>query len=402
MSKAARPSVDQALALIWDATDPLGAETIPIGDAVGRITAGTVRALRDTPAFRASAMDGFALRSADTRTASQDRPIHLRLHAPVFAGAWPQSLPEGVAVAISTGAAAPEGADTILVREAAQVREATLIVSAPVAAHKNLRLIGEDAVAGAEIAPGGLRLSPAMIGALVAYGLADVSVQRLPRIGLISTGSELTTQGAQPSTGALVDSNAPMIRSALTALGLPADFIGIAADDKGAIDTALDAASNSDLVLSTGGVSAGDLDLVRARLEARGAQIVFHGVRMRPGKPLLLARLKDGRAYLGLPGTPVAALATFRFFAMHAIRRLSGLGPEAGETISHNGVARDGTTLFLRARRVAGSDGRPIADTILDQRPHILRSVFAADLWLRLDADEDGERATAYPFSASL
>ena len=402
MSKTDRPSVEEALALIWQATGPLGVETISCSHAAGRTTAQSVLAKRDTPAFRVSAMDGFALRSVDAIGASDASPVRLRLLDPVFAGTWPQALPGGAAVPISTGAPVPEGADAVLVREAACLRAGDLVLDTPVAPDRNIRQVGEDALAGDVILPPGARLSPAMIGALTAYGVARAPVWKSPRIGVISTGSELTGSDAEPACAAFVDSNGPMIRSAVTQLGLCADFIGIARDERQALDAALDAASASDLIVSTGGVSAGDLDLVRERLEARGAEIIFHGVRMRPGKPLLFARLADGRLYFGLPGTPIAALATFRFFVTHAIRRLSAMPPEQGEAIRHNGGAREGTTLFLRARRATDRQGRPLADTRLDQRPHILRSVFEADLWLRLHDGEGGDNGLAYAFSAQL
>ncbi|MBO9707506.1 MAG: molybdopterin molybdotransferase MoeA [Caulobacter sp.] len=404
MTPTQRPSVERALALIWQAAAPLGVETISCSHAAGRTTAQGIQAMRDTPTFRASAMDGFALCSGDTTAASHKAPVRLRLLSPVFAGMPVQPLARGAAIPISTGAPVPEGADAVLVREAAEIRAGELVLDRPVLQDRNVRQIGEDARAGDMILPPGAWLSPAMIGALTAYGVARLPVWRSPGVAVISTGSELMGSGAVLERAAFVDSNGPMIRSAVGQLGLGADFIGIARDERHALDAALDAASASDLVVSTGGVSAGDLDLVRERLEARGAEIIFHGVRMRPGKPLLFARLADGRLYFGLPGTPVAALVTFRFFVTHAIRRLAGLPAEQGEPIRHNGVAREGTTLFLRARRGTSPQGHPLADTQLDQRPHILRSIFEADLWLRLhDGDGEGDESSlAYPFTARL
>jgi molybdopterin molybdotransferase len=193
----------------------------------------------------------------------------------------------------------------------------------------------------------------------------------------------------------LVDSNAPMIAACAQAFGLPCDFLGAAADQAEAIDRLLDRASECDILLSTGGVSAGDLDLVRDRLEARGAMVYFHGVRMRPGKPILFARLADGRPYFGLPGNPVAALTGFRFFVVPALRRLLGLPEEKGEPVECTAAPRSDCTLILRGRRVTPS----AVDCDLDQRSHVLSSTLAADCWIKLR--ENGE-AEAFPLVGRL
>jgi len=392
-----RPSVDEALATIWASLAPLGTETIATGDAFGRVTAMPLRARRDVPGFPMSAMDGFALASAATQTASDATPIAFRLVAPIYAGSWPVPLAPGTAAPIATGAPVPAGADTALVREQAEIEGDRLLLRRPLEPGRNVRQTGEDMVAGREILRAGTMISPQGVGALAAFGIDRLEVRRQPRIGLISTGSELGGIGEKIGDAGLIDSNGPMIAACAQALGLPSNFLGRAADQAAAIDLLLDGSDACDLVLSTGGVSAGDMDLVRGRLEARGARILFHGVRMRPGKPILFALLADGRPYFGLPGNPVAALVSFRFFVVHALRRMLGLTPEPGERVSCNAAPREGTTLILRGRRTA--DPAEV-DCTLDQRSHVLSSTLLADCWIKLA--EGSAAAEAFPIVARL
>ena len=390
-----RPSVDEARSIIRERLSPLAAETIPTGDAFGRVTAAPQHARRDVPGFPMSAMDGYAVRSADTENASESAPALLLPVEPVYAGGWPPPLQPGTAAPIATGAPIPDGADAVLVREQAQFEAGRLVLCRPVEPRRNVRQTGEDMVAGARILEAGAILSPHAVGALAAFGVDRLEVRRQPRIGLISTGSELSGIGEETGAAGLIDSNAPMIAACAQALGLPATFLGRAPDQAAAIDLLLDGSEGCDLVLSTGGVSAGDLDLVRARLEARGAQILFHGIRMRPGKPVLFALLADGRPYFGLPGNPVAALVGFRFFVVAALRRMLGLAAEQGELVSCNAAPRDGTALILRGRRTA--DPRVI-DCELDQRSHVLSSTLLADCWVVLG--EGGPPARSFPLVA--
>jgi len=392
-----RPSVDEALALIRDRIVPLHTETIATEDGFGRATAMPLLARRDVPAFPMSAMDGFALHSADTTQASDAAPLALRLVAPVYAGRVPAPLERGTAAPIATGAAVPAGADAVLVREQAEFADSHLLVRRPIDPRRNVRQPGEDVVAGAEIVKAGTLLGPQAVGALAAFGVDRLEVRRRPKIGLISTGSELSGIGEAVGAAGLIDSNAPMIAACAQALGLQTHFLGRAPDQAAALDLLLEGSSGCDLVLSTGGVSAGDLDLVRDRLEAHGAHILFHGVRMRPGKPILFALMADGRPYFGLPGNPVAALVGFRFFVMQALRRMLGLAPEQGAPVSCNAAPREGTTLILRGRRTADP---AVVDCALDQRSHVLSSTLLADCWVKLG--EDGSGAQAFPIIARL
>lgn len=395
--KAARPSFEEALAVIWHAIAPLGTESVAVDHAFGRVTATALRARRNVPRFPVSAMDGYALQSADSLSASPAVPVVLQLVEPVFAGRSPTPLMPGTAAPIATGAPLPAGADAVLVRERAELVEGQLLVRSAIDALKNVRQTGEDTMAGAEIMGPGTVLTPHAIGALAAFGIDRLDVWRRPRMGLISTGSELSGVGQVTGDAGLIDSNAPMIAACARALDLPCVFLGRAVDQAEAIDLLLDGASAADIVLSTGGVSAGDLDLVRRRLEARGAEILLHGVRMRPGKPILFARLADGRPYFGLPGNPVAALTGFRFFVVHALRCMLGLAPEPGESVTCNAEGRPDCTLLLRGRRTADPSR---IDCGLDQRSHVLSSTLLADCWVK--TSEGGATTEAFPIVARL
>lgn len=395
-----RPSVDAALDLIEAMVAPLGSETVAVAEALGRISAEPAIARLDVPRFVASAMDGFAVRSADVAAASATHPIDLPLGAPVPAGGEAGTLEPGHAVPISTGARLPAGADAVLIREFGEVVDgAFLRVRDPIDPWRNVRDRGEDMAQGGALIGAGWRITPDAIGALVACGIERIAVRRMPRIVLVSSGSELASDAAGLSNSAkAIDCNAPMILAAARSLGLPVRFLGRMADTPDAVAGMFDAAfadGEGDILISTGGVSAGDFDLVRAGLEARGVAIHFHGVQMRPGKPLLFATLPDGRPYFGLPGNPVAALVAFRFFVMAAVRRMLGLVREPGESVLADAEPREDTTLFLRGRRTIDGAGRVRIETDFDQRSHILSSVVAADHWLRVAPDGQGFRA--YP-----
>lgn len=396
---ATRPGVDEALAIIASSACPLGIEEIDTGVAAGRVTAGPIHAARDFPGFDAAAMDGFAV-GYDPGATLQ----HIRVVGSVAAGQWAPPLAAGTATRISTGAPVPAGATAILIQEAATLVESDgaeyLRLCEPVEIGRNIRCRGEDVRQGAAVLSIGVRLTPDAIGALISYGVRRVPVRRVPTLALISTGSELAVAGDHDlASGHIFDSNGPMIAAAIREAGLAVDFLGSAADRGDDLRALIDRAMSgpATLILSTGGVSRGEHDHVRRVLEDLGATILFHGVRMRPGKPMLVARLPDGRLYFGLPGNPVAALVAFRFFVLHAVRMHLGLPAEAGDPVATSPGGRPDSTLFLRGRKIMGQDGSVAIDTSLDQRSHILRSVVQADTWLRIDERDGRTIARAYP-----
>lgn len=388
-----KPNVDTALSILRHNAPYLSAEFIPVSAAVRRIVATSPRAELPVPRFHASAMDGFAVSSSSTYGASAEAPVWLDLaEGTGAAGTFPRILGPSEVARIATGAPIPCGADAVLTKEYASSlmagEDSRFFLTSPVPAGCNVRLAGEDVPAGVNICTPGKALSPAAIGLLVAAGVPHIEVRRLPRVCTISTGSELV-----PPTKALdhpahiPDSNGPMLTASLDELGLPNHRHRHTIDRPGLLNEIL-TDQDTDVFVSTGGVSVGDFDLIPAALSEIGATIHFNGVAMRPGKPILFATLPNGTPFIGLPGNPVAAAVGFRFFFIALLRAMLGAPAEAGVPIGTSITRRAGTTLFLRGSAFHDSQGVLGVTLERDQRSHVLSSVVAADSWIRADGDE--------------
>jgi molybdopterin molybdotransferase len=321
--------VDEARDRVLDAVAALPVESVPLTEALGRVLAGDVSAEADLPPFANAAMDGFAVRSADTTGASRETPVRLGVVGQVAAGIIPDAVVEsGTAVRIMTGARLPVGADAVVrfeeTDEADGLGPRTRAVEIRVAVRpgEHVRLPGEDVRAGALVLRPGSRLRPPEIGLLAALGWARVTVHRRPKVGIIATGDELCPPGQTPRPGQIPDSNGPMIAAYAAACGGLAVRLGIARDEPADLRARLAAAGDVDLLLTTGGVSVGDYDVVKDVLREDG-RIELWRVRLKPGKPLAFGRI-GGRPLIGLPGNPVAAAVAFVLFARPAILRLLG------------------------------------------------------------------------------
>lgn len=394
---AEKISVSEALDRIERHVSPSAPLWIAIdAEAEGHILAAPVTAAADTPRFDCSAMDGFALSSRESHAATPSVPVLLDLAADIAAEAVPAALPPRTAAPISTGAAIPAGADVVVAKEYGRITGGKLKLTESAAAGRNVRRRGEDAPAGAHVASAGAPLSPELIAALLSYGVSQVEARRPPYIEIVATGSELAPHIGGDSR-ARIDSNGPMIGAMCRSLGLPYRVTRPIRDDLEQLCHRLLSSGNdprADVLVSTGGVSVGAHDLVCEALDRIGAQIIFHGIAMRPGKPMLFAILPDGRPFFGLPGNPVAALVGFRFFVLAAIRAMLGLPRETGRQIAAPAPPRDGTTLFLRAR--TGSPSSNELELLDDQRSHILASVIAANSWIRLETTAEGTSARLF------
>ena len=309
--------VAEAQARLLTLATPLGIETVPLIEAAGRWAAANVAARRTQPAAELSMMDGYAIRFADM-------PGPWQLIGESRAGAgFDGTLDAGDAVRIFTGAPVPQGADAILVQEEA-TREGDLVQltgEGPPSVGSNIRPRGSDFAEGAILVAEGERLTPGRIAAAAVGGYGALAVRRRPRIALISTGDELVPPG-EPAEGVMLPaSNGVMLRA----------LIGAAAEveDKGIVPDRLDALveafriGQADIIVTTGGASVGDHDLVRPALAEAGAELDFWRIAMRPGKPMLAGRLGD-TIVLGLPGNPVSAFVTAQLFLLPLIARLGG------------------------------------------------------------------------------
>lgn len=319
---------DAAWAAILGFVEPLESVTAGLGEALGHCLAETVKADRDLPPTDRSAMDGYAVRSDDLKTA----PRTLRLSGEVAAGspARPRLRP-GCCIRVYTGACIPPGADAVAIQEQTEERQEGLVLfRAPVVAGANILRRGEDARKGEVLLHPGQRISAAETGILAAVGKASVRIYRKPRVKILCTGSELLDVSAKPRPHEIRNSVGPAIAAALCDWGFDRPGYQTVPDDPSAILNALRRAlRTSDAVLLTGGVSVGRYDYVPEAIRSAGGAIRFHGVAMKPGKPTLFATIEGRKLIFGLPGNPLSALNAFHEFVLPALRRLSGRPSEA-------------------------------------------------------------------------
>ncbi len=340
--------VAEALDRLLAGVGPLPAETVPLAAARGRILAEDVAAKLTQPPFDAAAMDGYAIRWTDR--AGPWRIIGESAAGHGFGG----SVGPGEAARIFTGAPLPAGADTIVVQEEIARADdiATLSGEGPPRTGAHIRKAGQDFTAGAAIALPGDRLTPARLGLLAAAGHGEVDVVRRPRVTLITTGDELVSPGTLPGPNQIVSSNNIMIAALCEAVGATTADPGIIPDRREALAAAL-LAADGDLIITIGGASVGDHDLVVPVLRDLGAEMDFWKIAMRPGKPMLAGSL-HGRRIIGLPGNPVSAYVGALLFVLPLLARLGGrqaaLRVERlplAAPLGPNGVRRD----HLRAQR---------------------------------------------------
>lgn len=364
--------VDDARRLVLEPLRPLGTETVSLAAAAGRFLAAPVRALDAAPPFDASEMDGYAVRAADVAAASEARPVVLPVEAGLFAGTAPaRPLAPGRAVRIMTGAPVPAGADAIIPREWTRERAAEVEVLRPAAAPGTfIRWRASDYDAGEEVLRPGTRLGPAMVGLACSAGAASLTVFRRPRVALLATGDELLEPGAPLVPGAIRESNRFLLAGLAAAAGGEPLDLGIARDEPADLEAKLRAAfETADVVVTTGGVSVGERDLVRATLAKIGVESRFWKVAAKPGKPFAFG-LFGAKATFGLPGNPASALVTFHLFVAPALRRLQGAArvePLALEAVlDAEATAPPDRRTYLRARLRVGPDGglrvRPLAN----------------------------------------
>lgn len=373
-------NVDMARERLLSSVEPIREkESVPLAQALGRVLASTQYAPIAVPNAPNSAMDGYALRAADTAAGGTVRlPVQQR----IAAGAVSTPLQPGTAARIFTGAALPPGADAVVTQEATRLDANCIVLEERVPAGQFVRHAGEDIPRGHALLTAGTRLGPPHLGLAASVGLAALPVIRSLRVALITTGSELVAPGNVLPPGKIYDANQHMLLAMLEQLRCQIHSFGIVQDERQTTLEVLKAATgNFDLVLSSGGVSVGDEDHVRAAVESLGTLSLWR-IAMKPGKPLAFGHL-EATPFLGLPGNPVSAFITFCLFARPLILRLQGsaavepFGIEltAGFDWKKAGPRRE----FLRARRVREATGGESVAIYPNQSSAVLTSVTWAD-----------------------
>ncbi|HAM71821.1 MAG TPA: molybdopterin molybdenumtransferase MoeA [Verrucomicrobiales bacterium] len=321
--------LEEARERILSKLTPLPAERIAVVDSVGRWSAGGVVAKVDLPGFDNSAMDGYAVRSADLTRATSESPGRLRVVGRIAAGDQGDGVEAGPGecVRVFTGSPLPRGTDSVVMQEETEADPSDpslLLVREGVKPWENIRLKGEDTRAGAQLLGEGDRVTPGSLGWMAATGVADLLVHRRPRIALIATGNELLEPGAAPAPGCIYESNRATLAAALSSSGAEVLIHPLLPDRKEQITRALsEALSGADLLITTGGVSVGELDLLKEAFESIGGRTEFWKVAMKPGKPFTCGTW-NGKLWCGLPGNPVSAYVTFLLLARPAVLRLAG------------------------------------------------------------------------------
>lgn len=378
-------SIAEAQRLILARAEPLPAETVALADAAGRVVAEPALAAIDLPPFASSAMDGYAVRAADT-------PGRLRVAARIAAGRPAAAeLEPGQAMEISTGGVVPVGADAVVPIEHVVEHDNDVEISAAAETGSNVRPRGGDVRAGEIVAEAGAVLTPARIGALAAAGIPEVRCARRPRTAVVPTGTELRRPGEALGPGEIYEANGLILSAQLEAAGAEVELMAVVGDDEEAHRAALEHALEADVVVTSGGVSVGPHDLVR-RIEAElGVAEVFWRVSVRPGKPIAFG-VRAGTLVFGLPGNPVSALVGFELFVEPAIRALQGV-PEPLPRFDRGRLAgarrrnRERDEL-VRARLRRSTDGA-VLEPLSGQESHMIARSAGADALVLVPRGED-------------
>jgi molybdopterin molybdotransferase len=357
-------TVDQALSIVLDHVEPLGVETVALEEAHRRILAEDVRADMDLPPFDRARMDGYALRAADVIAV----PARLRVIGEIAAGAtFDKELKPGEAVKIFTGAPVPDGADAVQKVEVTRAHGNTVEILESVTTGQFITPHASEIAAGETVAEAGREIGAGEMAALASFGYASVRVARRPRVAVLSTGSELVDVSTKPSAAQIRNSNTYTLAAYAERAGAVVDMLPTVEDTPEATrDALIRAADNRNIVITSGGVSMGDYDLVKAALKEIGAEIYFDKVIIRPGKPIVFAR-RDDTFFFGLPGNPVSTSVTFNVFARPAIRKMQGetspLLPTASAQLSRALKDSSSRRSYLPGR-VFIEDGRAMVEPL--------------------------------------
>ena len=394
----------EALQIVLDHAPLLGAETIAFADARGRVLAEGVRSNRQLPPTDNSAMDGFAVRSADLGSASADHPVLLEVVSEIPAGGSAErTLQAGEAARVFTGAPIPVGSDAVVMQEDTTRDGDRVAVSVSPKPHTHIRNAGEDVDLGDQVLEAGALIGPAEIGMLASLGRTVISVHQRPRVAILSGGDELIEPDGDPSGGRIVASNSYSIAAQCLEVGAEPVYLGIARDTPDDIERRLRAGLRADVLVSSAGISVGDRDYVRGVLEKLGCSLLFWGVNMKPGYPLAFGRFEasDGPLVFGLPGNPVSAMMGFEQFVRPALRKMAGrrslFRPTVRARLAEGFQKQAGRLHFVRVDLERDGDAI-VARSTGNQGSGVLRSMLLARGLLIFPAEaselREGDTAT--------
>ncbi|MFC2967570.1 molybdopterin molybdotransferase MoeA [Acidimangrovimonas pyrenivorans] len=382
-------SVEEALSKVFALVAPLETETVPLAEAAGRVLAAPAAARRDQPPFAASAMDGYAIRGLDAKPGDSFTVIGEAGAGHAFDG----SVGPGQTARIFTGAPLPEGADRVVIQEDVTRDGDRIILGDKLDAGTNIRPAGGDFRAGDQLtAP--RRLRPAELALLAAMNVPEVRVTRRPVVAIIATGDELVMPGETPRADQIIASNNFALKAMAEAAGAEARMLPIARDTEAELRLVLDMAADADLIVTIGGASVGDHDLVGKVAGEMGLDRAFYKIAMRPGKPLMAGKL-NGVPMLGLPGNPVSSIVCGHIFMLPALRAMLGLAaepaPRARAVLAEDIAANGPREHYMRARLDSAGDGLPRIAPYARQDSALLRLLTEADALL-LRPRQDGPR----------
>ncbi len=381
-------SVEQARARIMALVKPLTTlERLHVRAALGRVLAENIISSANVPPHANSAMDGYAVHSADLFPVSTTlRVIGTALAGVPFAG----RVEPGTCVRIMTGAVLPEGADTVLMQELVQRSGDKITAQGAHQTGENVRRSGEDIAIGSVVLAAGRRLLPSDLGLIASLGVGEVSVYRRLRVAFFSTGDELRSIGEPLAAGQIYDSNRYTLHGMLTRLGAELIDMGVIPDQRPHIEAAFqEAAQATDVVITSGGVSVGEADYVKETLDGLG-NVDFWRIAMKPGKPLAFGKVQQA-LFFGLPGNPVSVMATFYQFVLPALRHLAGESAATMLTIkvpcAQALKKQPGRTDFQRGLLARNASGQLVVDSTGLQGSHVLSSMSRANCFIVLPAE---------------
>jgi molybdopterin molybdotransferase len=386
-------TIEEAQRLILERAHPLPAEPIPLERAAGRVLAEPARAAVDLPPFPSSAMDGFAVRAADT-------PGRLPVVFRIAAGRPAErALAQGEAMAVATGGVVPEGADAVIPFEYVVESGNEVEIGSVVEPGADVRPRGGDLRAGEEVVPAGVRLGPVHLGALAAAGVAEVACAAVPRAAVLATGTELRPPGEPLGPGEVYEANGLILAAQLASAGASVERLAVVADDEDAHREALARGLEHDVLVTSGGVSVGPHDLVRRVESELGVEEVFWRVAVKPGKPVSFG-VRGPALVFGLPGNPVSSLVGFELFVRPALRALQGeADPLPRYEPGRLGVATkrsEQRDQLVRARTRPNDDGVLELEPLRGQESHMIARAAGADALVLVPRGE-GELAAGSP-----